>query len=52
MGFGSRKIYKAYKKSKKKQREPRAEAAEGLIREDVKRQAGSGQVAFTQETRV
>lgn len=30
----------------------RSEAAGGLIREDVKRQAGSGQVSFTEERRV
>jgi len=56
MGFG-----KFLKRARKKLKgffkrggggDPRSEAASQLIRENVKRQAGAGQISFTEERRV
>lgn len=54
MGFKKfvKRVKSMFKKPKSRNEDPRAEAASQLIREDVKRQAGAGQVAFTEEKRV
>ena len=49
-GFGMGKAaLKGLTGGKQSEGDPRAEAAKGLIRQDVKRQAGGGQISFTEE---
>lgn len=47
-----KRVTSLFKKPKTRNQDARAEAATQLVREDVKRQAGAGQVAFTEEKRV